>query len=104
MSDESRVVVFRGIPKKEEILLRSFLNLARNDLAFTLVIEDDDGALTPDVIVIDEKLVDDSVRRAGSPPLYIVIGSEEVPAEMPCARRPLHWSSFREVFESALQA
>ena len=48
-------LVFKGIEKKEQILFKSFLNLAKNELTYQVVIlKDSDTDATPDFVMMDE--------------------------------------------------
>ena len=94
--------MFRGIPKREEILLRSFLNLVDSD--FDCRVEADGGDYDADVVVLDESVLKDVLPDAGDDISYIVLGSNGPYPDMAYVSRPLHWSAFTRVFEEAISS
>mgnify|MGYP006897240310 CR=1 FL=1 len=75
MTDVVKKIVFRGLEKKEEILFKSFLNLVKNDLDYTVeLIQDPDALLDDaDIVIADAEyeLTDEESTMAPLPTLYI---------------------------------
>jgi hypothetical protein len=101
VSGNTRIIAFRGIPKREEILLRSFLNLADSD--FDCRVEADDSKAV-DVVVLDESVLKSDMKDLRDDVNYIVLGTEGPHSDLPYVSRPLHWSSFTQVFEEVVSS
>ncbi len=98
MTSETKKIVFKGIEKKEQILFKSFLNLAKNDLVFDVeVIQDADASIADADIVIADIAFDlsqDAASMAGIPVLKI--GDDEAQDQTDYIRRPVQWSDFKD--------
>jgi hypothetical protein len=96
VANEIKHLVFKGIEKKEQILFKSFLNLAKNELEYQVVIlKDNSGSQESANIVIA-----DSSYQFSSDELYlknlptILVGSEMSNASGYIVR-PVQWSDFK---------
>ena len=96
MSAELKILKFVGVDKKEQVLLKSFLNLARDELEFDLQI--DENHASPDVIVIDEEH-SQTAEDFASTALKIIIGNNSNDASDSYIHRPLQWSRFKSVLD-----
>lgn len=97
MTVQIKYLVFRGISKKEEILFKSFLNLAKNDLDYKLVVlksgqvDVDD----PDIVIVDENhKFKESEQELMELPRVVVGGDLESDAP-DYISRPVQWSEFK---------
>ena len=54
MTTEIKYLTFKGIEKKEQILFKSFLNLAKNELEYQVVILKAGHGDDPDILILDE--------------------------------------------------
>lgn len=97
MSQEIKYLQFRGIEKKEQIMFKSFLNLAKNELSYQLLIssEHDPDATEPSFIIRDERyeFPDGDLHLAKLP--SIVIGSDIENTQGGYIARPAQWSDFK---------
>ena len=98
MTDVVKKIVFRGLEKKEEILFKSFLNLVKNDLDYTVeLIQDPDALLDDaDIVIADAEyqLTDEESTMAPLPTLKI--GTDHSMSASDYLVRPVQWSDFRE--------
>ncbi|MEM7359305.1 MAG: hypothetical protein AAF431_09420 [Pseudomonadota bacterium] len=97
MSTQIKYLVFKGISKKEEILFKSFLNLAKNELPYQVVVlkanrvDQND----PDLVILDEdyELENDELKLSDLP--TILVGDDHR-KQQPCyVTRPVQWSEFK---------
>lgn len=89
-------LVFKGIEKKEQILFKSFLNLAKNELTYQVVIlKDSDSDATPDFVMMDEsyEYSDDEAALKDLP--TITVGGDVEKSGAGYISRPVQWSDFR---------
>jgi len=94
---EIKHLAFKGIEKKEQILFKSFLNLAKNELDYQVVVLKDgaDSSNEPNVIIADDAYefpADESVLQ--SLPM-IIIGDDISDERLGYISRPVQWSDFR---------
>jgi len=90
-----KYLVFKGIEKKEQILFKSFLNLAKNELAYQVVVlkDTDDSGQAPNIVILDEHCSDDQPAIAGLP--TITIGGDINETRECYIVRPVQWSDFK---------
>lgn len=93
MTTQIKHLAFKGLEKKEQILFKSFLNLAKNELAYQVVIlKDGENDITPDIVIIDATVgADESL--AGIP--AIQIGNSVDDSGAGYLLRPVQWSDFK---------
>lgn len=96
MSAELKILKFVGVDKKEQVLLKSFLNLAKDELEYELQI--DESHASPDVVVMDEEHVESGQSYAANV-LKITIGNSSDNASESYINRPLQWSRFKSVLD-----
>lgn len=97
MTVEIKHLAFKGIEKKEQILFKSFLNLAKHELDYQIVVLKDgvDSDSDPSVIIVDdgyEFTADELVLR--SLPM-VIIGDDISDERLGYISRPVQWSDFR---------
>ncbi len=96
MSAEIKHLSFKGIEKKEQILFKSFLNLAKNELEYQVVIlkDSDMSGQQPDIVIADSsyQFSDDEADLGFLP--TIRIGNEPSEASL-YILRPVQWSDFK---------
>jgi hypothetical protein len=99
MNQNGRTLAFICLPAKEEVLIRSFLNLARGDLPLDVVPVD--SAEQADLIVIDSS-VNDLPKWASS--ARIIAVGDQAPSWTADVHvgRPLQWSAFRLALDRVL--
>ena len=98
MNTQIKYIVFKGIDKKEEILFKSFLNLAKNELDYQVVVlKPSDQSQAPDFVIADESFqYGDDEGLLGSLPTIRVGDSDS--DEGFFIQRPIQWSDFKEAF------
>lgn len=96
MSADIKHLSFKGIEKKEQILFKSFLNLAKNELEYQVVIlkDSDTSGQLPDIVIADcsYQFSGDEADLGFLP--TIRIGNEPADAELNILR-PVQWSDFK---------
>ena len=96
MSTQTKYLAFKGIDKKEQILFKSFLNLAKNELAFKVIVLNGESNDTnsPDLIIKDDAFIytDQEAGLESLPTIYIGRESRDQTAHI-C--RPAQWSDFK---------
>ena len=92
-----KYLAFKGIPKKEQILFRSFLNLAKNELAYQVVIlkEDHQNSDDPDIMIIDESYEFEPSEASLKGLPSIKIGDDIDILDANYIARPVQWSDFK---------
>jgi hypothetical protein len=92
-----KYLVFKGITKKEQILFKSFLNLAKNELPYTVVILKSKQIHPdePDIVIMDENYVleESEASMIGLP--SIVVGEDRNKDQEGYLSRPIQWSEFK---------
>jgi len=97
MTEEIKHLAFKGIEKKEQIVLKSFLNLAKNELKYKISVlkGNDKSGQEPEILIVaDGYEFTDSEKALESLPC-IVLGDdlgEEWPGYI---THPIQWSDFR---------
>ncbi len=95
MTDQINYLVFKGTSKKEEILFKSFLNLAKNDLSYQLIVLKDDQLKSQkaDIVILDDshQLVDEDLKTLPT----IVVGDDHQNQNAHYISRPVQWSDFK---------
>lgn len=98
MTATTKKIIFKGIQKKEQILFKSFLNLAKNDLSYDIeVIQDPDADLSiADILIADAgyELTEDELKLPVIPTLKI--GDDPNLSGANYVLRPVQWSDFKE--------
>lgn len=92
-----KYLVFKGIAKKEQILFKSFLNLAKNELPYQVVILKSKqlDPSDPDIVIMDETYVlEDSEAGLVDLP-SIVVGEDRNKEQSGYVSRPVQWSEFK---------
>lgn len=97
MTEEIKYLIFKGIEKKEQILFKSFLNLAKNELEYQIIVLKDKSPSEniPSVAIVDgsyEFPADEKTLEA----LPSVVVGDDLSNEDPWyITRPVQWSDFR---------
>lgn len=97
MTAQIKYLIFKGIEKKEQILFKSFLNLAKAELAYQVVIlksdvKNDDA---PDMIIMDESYQFDENEQALRSLPTVLIGDDLRDDALNYVSRPVQWSDFK---------
>lgn len=95
MTTEIKHLVFKGIEKKEQILFKSFLNLAKNELTYQVVILKDGDDSEPDIAIVDASYqfgdAEDDIAALPS----IKVGNNVEESGAGYLSRPVQWSDFK---------
>ncbi|MFT6407407.1 MAG: hypothetical protein ACJAQ6_000819 [Arenicella sp.] len=96
VTTEIKHLVFKGIEKKEQILFKSFLNLAKNELEYQVVIlkQNSDFEGTPNIVIADSSYQFTSDEKSLDSLPTIRVGNELGDAAGYIAR-PVQWSDFK---------
>jgi len=98
VSSTIKKLIFKGLEKKEQILFKSFLNLAKNDLVYEVeLIQDPDAPLSEaDLVIADASyvLTDEEKKMSALP--TIKIGEDANLAGDDYLLRPVQWSEFKD--------
>ena len=97
MTEEIKHLAFKGIEKKDQIVLKSFLNLAKNELAYKIVVlkGNDKSGQEPDVLIVaDEYEYSDDEKALKSLPC-IILGDDHEEEWSGYITNPIQWSDFR---------
>lgn len=96
MSIETKYLVFKGLDKKEQILFKSFLNLARNELEYQVVIlkEGKEHSEEPNIVILDAgyEFTAEEASLATLPTIKVGKDGVEAPGYIV---RPVQWSDFK---------
>lgn len=102
MTAQIKYLLFKGLSKKEEILFKSFLNLAKNDLDYQIVVlkANEVDADDPDVLIIDEayEFAGGEEELAYLP--TVTVGDDHRKDEDDYVTRPVQWSEFKHAITS----
>lgn len=97
MITQIKYLLFKGLSKKEEILFKSFLNLAKNDLSYQVVVlkANQIDADDPDIVIMDEfyELTEGEEELADLP--TVIVGDDHRKNEDNYVTRPVQWSEFK---------
>lgn len=98
VTTETKHLLFKGIAKKEQILFKSFLNLAKNELPYQVLIDKDVEGF--DLIIVDESYewTDEEKNLRLLPAL--IIGDDMQKEEANYLSRPVQWSDFKSALSS----
>ena len=102
MTEINKYLCFKGIAKREEILFKSFLNLAKNDLPYKVIVlkANEESEHSPDIIIVDEGYeFDESEHECANLPA-VVVGLDHHRQDSFYVSRPVQWSEFRQAFTS----
>lgn len=95
VSTEIKHLIFKGIDKKEQILFKSFLNLAKNELEYQVVVlRDNSSGESPDIVIVDAAHSYDSSESELRSLPTIKVGTEASTAPG-YITRPVQWSDFK---------
>ncbi len=96
VTTEIKHLVFKGIDKKEQILFKSFLNLAKNELAYQVVVlrGNADTGESPDIVILDADYKFEKAEADLAKLPTIKVGSESSTASS-YITRPVQWSDFK---------
>ena len=100
MTEINKYLCFKGIAKREEILFKSFLSLAKNDLPYKVIIlkANEESEYSPDIIIVDDGYeFDESEQEFVNLPA-VVVGSDHHRQDNFYVTRPVQWSEFRQAF------
>lgn len=95
MTTQIKYLAFKGIEKKERILFKSFLNLAKNELEFQVVILKEGHDDEPDFLIHDESYIlgEDEEHFQQLPTILVGLDSDNEDETYIC--RPVQWSDFK---------
>ena len=96
MTEEIKNLAFKGIEKKEQIVLKSFLNLAKNELKYKInVLKSSDTEQQADVLIVSDDY-EFSGDEEGLSSLPAIILGDDLGNESPeYITIPIQWSDFR---------
>ncbi len=95
MTTQIKYLAFKGIEKKEQILFKSFLNLAKNELEYKVVVLKAGHEDEPDILILDESYsFDDSEKGLATRPT-ILVGNDLDNDSDTYICRPVQWSDFK---------
>ncbi len=97
MTTQIKYLIFKGIEKKEEILFKSFLNLAKNELDYQVVIlkPDTDDQAGADIVIADTEFEFESNEEDLKNLPTIWIGDDIENDAENYIQRPAQWSDFK---------
>ncbi len=95
MSTQIKYLAFKGIEKKEQILFKSFLNLAKNELAYQIVILKEKDEEQPDIVIMESGFEFSGDDAALKELPAILIGNELNEDQIGYISRPVQWSDFK---------
>jgi len=97
VTTQIKYLTFKGVEKKEQILFKSFLNLAKNELEYQVVMlkPDQDNADDTDIVIRDENydFEADEEGLRGLPTITVGENIENQQLNYIC--RPIQWSDFK---------
>jgi hypothetical protein len=96
MTVQIKYLVFKGIAKKERILFKSFLNLAKNELPYQVVILKSKqlDPIEADIVFLDEAYVLEGPEASMLGLPSIVVGGDRNKEQVGYLSRPVQWSEF----------
>lgn len=96
MTTETKYLAFKGIEKKEQILFKSFLNLAKNELEYQIIIlkENSESQESPDIVIVDSsyQFSPEEQMLNGLPTIKV---GNELDEAAGYIVRPVQWSDFK---------
>ncbi len=98
MSGPIKKLVFKGLEKKEQILFKSFLNLAQNDLSYEVeLIRDPDASMEDvDIVIADAAYEYSGFDKILTDLPTLKIGPDAALVGIGYLQRPVQWSDFKE--------
>ena len=96
MATKIKYLAFKGIEKKEQILFKSFLNLAKNELDYQVVILKADHEDEPDILILDESFSFDDEEKEFETRPTIFVGNDVNKDDLTYICRPVQWSDFKQ--------
>lgn len=102
MAAQIKYLIFKGIEKKEQILFKSFLNLAKNELTYQVVIlkPDAQSVDAPDILIMDESYQLDEDEQSLSALPTVIVGHNVDDDASNYIARPVQWSDFKTALTS----
>ena len=102
MNTKIKYLDFKGVEKKEQILFKSYLNLAKNELDYQLVVlsnkQSRDDA--PDILIIDSEYEFLEAEQELKALPTIEVGSDVELEQENYISRPVQWSDFKRALAS----
>ena len=97
MTEETKYLIFKGIEKKEQIVLKSFLNLAKNELKYQIVVlkENADSEHKPNVMIVGDGYEFSGDEESLKALPQVVLGDDLQNDWEGYITRPIQWSDFR---------
>jgi len=96
VTTETKYLAFKGIEKKEQILFKSFLNLAKNELEYQIIIlkENSESQESPDIVIVDSsyQFSPEEQMLNGLPTIKV---GNELDEAAGYIVRPVQWSDFK---------
>jgi len=96
VTTETKYLAFKGIEKKEQILFKSFLNLAKNELEYQVIIlkENSESQESPDIVIVDSsyQFSPEEQMLNGLPTIKV---GNELDEAAGYIVRPVQWSDFK---------
>lgn len=96
MKTKIKYLAFKGIEKKEQILFKSFLNLAKNELEYQVVILKAGHEDEPDILILDESYDFDEDEKSFEVRPTILVGNDVNNDDPTYICRPVQWSDFKQ--------
>ncbi len=102
MHSKVKYLDFKGIDKKEQILFKSYLNLAKNELEYQVVIltgearQDGEQSTEPDLLIVDANFEFDDQEQSYEQLPSIIVGSDFAEERPGYISRPVQWSDFKD--------
>ena len=97
MKNKIKYIDFKGVDKKEQILFKSYLNLAKNELDYQVVVltNKHSDVDVPDILIIDADydFTDSEVALKSLP--AIKVGNDNNSEQSGYISRPFQWSDFK---------
>ena len=93
---------FKGVEKKEQILFKSYLNLAKNELDFQIVVLNSKAAIddTPDLLITDSAYEFTEIDQEFKSLPMILVGNDIALDQHNYISRPVQWSDFKRALAS----
>lgn len=102
MNTKIKYLDFKGVEKKEQILFKSYLNLAKNELDYQLIVLSKKSHVddTPDMLIADSgyEFTDSDQEYKALP--TILVGNDVAFEQDNYISRPVQWSDFKRALAS----
>ena len=102
MNAAIKYLIFKGIERKEQILFKSFLNLAKNDMNYQIVVlnESSKDSNDPDIVILgDSYQFSDEEQRLKQLPT-VTVGDDINNESASYIVRPVQWSDLKSALAS----